>query len=197
MPFTFYIITMTNMLFSNNYLEDLPKELQLSIMGEVSELDKKEKAIMDTIEMIYDKSCEGDMLYRDIESIIRFNAPNQGNKETYDNTIANIMSDDFTPTFLADSRKNYIIKKFGVFRAMFIYANMIGGTDLLKLINDQEFGDDDHPVKYSIVYDVCLVNEFQTLINEDDWDMIYKYELYDKYIESLDLEGIDTPTGFD
>jgi hypothetical protein len=74
---------------------------------------------------------------------------------------------------------------------------MIGGTDLLKLINDQEFGDDDHPDKYSIVYDVCLVNEFQTLIDEDDWDMMYKYNLYEKYIESLDLEGIDTPTGFD
>lgn len=189
---------MTDMLcFVNNYLEDLPKDIQLSIMGEVSELDKKEKAIMETIEMVYDKACEGDMLYSDIESIIRFNTPNQGNKETYDNTIANIMSDDFAPTAMAVSRKDYIIKKFGVFRAMFIYANMIGGTDLLKLINDQEFGNDDHPDKYSIVYDVCLVNEFQTLIDEDDWDMMYKYNLYDKYIESLDLEGIDTPTGFD
>jgi len=122
-PFTFYIIAMTDMLcFINNYLEDLPKDLQLTIMEE-----KHKKDIIDIIEMVYEKSCYGDHLYMDIENLIRWNTPCCGDKEPYED----------------------------------------------------------------------MIDELKNLFTEKQWDLIYKYEMYNAYIETLDLEGIDTPIGFD
>ena len=114
---------MTNMLgFLNNYLEDLPKDLQLCIMEE-----KHKKDIIDIIEMVYEKSCDGERLYMEIENLIRWNTINQGDKDPYED----------------------------------------------------------------------MRDELKNLFTEKQWDLIYKYDMYDAYLYTLDLEGIDTPTGFD
>ena len=114
---------MTDMLcFINNYLEDLPMDLQLTIMEE-----KHKKDIIDIIEMVYEKSCDGERLYMEIENLIRWNTINQGDKDPYED----------------------------------------------------------------------MRDELKNLFTEKQWDLIYKYDMYDTYLYTLDLEGIDTPTGFD
>ena len=66
--------------------------------------------------------------------------------------------------------------------------------DTLLLICDT---DDDRPYKYSILYCNLVARTLRELFTNEEWDMIYKFELFHKYTLSLDLEGIDTPTGFD
>ena len=186
---------MTDMLFANNYLEDIPKDIQMSIMGIVEKLDAKEKKIMDTIHDIYEKSCQDLNLYVDIDRIIRDHCPNDEEaQESMDDTFHRIVDPDFVLPELADEHKYYIINNVGVFKALRIFAMCVDEEDILELVYDTS---DDHPRKYSILYYSILARTLRDLFTDEEWDMIYKFELYDKYIESLDLEGIDTPTGFD
>jgi hypothetical protein len=190
---------MTDMLFANNYLEDIPKDIQMSIMGIVEKLDAKEKKIMDTIHEVYEKSCEGDMLYMNIERIIRDHCPNdEEDQESMDDTFTRILAmddvDGLVLQQLPTVHKDYIINKVGVFKALRLYALSVDEEDTLLLICDT---DDDHPYKYSTLYCNIVARTLRELFTDEEWDMIYKYELYNKYILSLDLEGIDTPTGFD
>ena len=183
---------MTDMLFANNYLEDIPKDIQMSIMGIVEKLDAKEKKIMDTIHEVYEKSCEGDMLYMDIDSIINNHSPNEEERqETREQTLSRIVSFHF----VSADHKDYIINKVGVFKALRLFAQSVDEEEeVLELIYDTS---DDDPGKYSKIYYHYLARTLKNLFTEDEWDMIYKFGLYDKYILSMDLEGIDTPTGFD
>lgn len=183
------------MLFSNNYLEDLPKELQLSIMGVVSELDKKEKAIMDNIEMVYEKSCEGDALYKHVEDVLRCNPENEGDRQrSLDDTISEDVFNDWWIDLDAVNAKIYITEKVGVFKALRIFTEMDNEDIVIQMICDTS---DDDPNKYNVLYQNLIAHELKKLFTEEQWDMMYKFKLYEKYIESLDLEGIDTPTGFD
>jgi hypothetical protein len=187
---------MTDMLFANNYLEDIPKDIQMSIMGIVEKLDAKEKKIMDTIHEVYEKSCQDHSLYVDIDRIIRDHCPNDEEaQETREQTLSRIVDPVFVLPELADEHKYYIINNVGVFKALRLFAQSVDEEEeVLELIYDTS---DDDPRKYSILYYHILARTLKNLFTEDEWDMIYKFELYDKYILSLDLEGIDTPTGFD
>ena len=189
---------MTDMLFANNYLEDIPKDIQMSIMGIVEKLDAKEKKIMDTIHEVYEKSCQEHSLYVDIDRIIRDHCPNDEEaQESMDDTFSKIVAmddvDDYALRQLSPVHKDYIINKVGVFKALRLYALSVDEEDTLLLICGT---DDDHPYKYSILYYNFVARTLRELFTDDEWDMIYKFELYDKYIESLDLEGIDID-GFD
>ena len=186
---------MTDMLFANNYLEDIPKDIQMSIMGIVEKLDAKEKKIMDTIHEVYEKSCEGDMLYMNIERLLRNHSPNdEERQETREQTLSRIVDPDYAIPELADAQKDYILKEVGVFKALRLFAQSVDEEEeVLELIYDTS---DDDSGKYSKIYYHYLARTLKNLFTEDEWDMIYKYGLYDKYIESLDLEGIDMD-GFD
>tara|TARA_Y100000389_G_C17247840_1_gene406528 strand:- start:43 stop:660 length:618 start_codon:yes stop_codon:yes gene_type:complete len=186
---------MTDMLcFSINYLEDLPKELQLSIMGEVSELDKKERAIMDTIHMVYEKSCDRDLIYFDIDYLIKRNNKDEGVLRSLNNTIDEDVYRDNWIDLDAEHSKNYIINKVGVFKALRNFSEMSNDDIIMKMIHCTS---DDCTAKYHILYQHLVARELKNLFTEEQWNMMYKFKLYEKYIESIDLEGIDTPTGFD
>lgn len=186
---------MTDMLcFTNNYLEDLPKELQLSIMGEVSELEKKEKSIMKIINNIYKKSCDRDLIYFDINDIIKRNNGNEGVLQSLDDTISEDVYREDWIDLDAENSKKYILNKVGVFKALRNFLEMSNDDIVILMINCTS---DDDPVKYHVLYQHLVANELKKLFTEEQWDMMYKFRLYEKYIESLDLEGIGTPTGFD
>jgi hypothetical protein len=183
---------MTDMLFSNNYLEDIPKDIQMSIMGIVEKLDAKEKKIMDTIHEVYEKSCEGDILYMHIEDLIRWNYPND---EEEQRTIENIREEMEYPVgeddYIRETQKKYV-DKIGIFKAMKIMQDRIGKKEWI----DELMMGDNELLRYSTLYYYYMSYTFNNLFTDEEWDMIYKYGLYDKYIESLDLEGIDID-GFD
>lgn len=180
--------------FVNNYLEDLPKELQLNIMDEVSKLDKQEKDIIKKIMMIcYKAWCEGDPLYKDIDSLIKYKC--KDGVETgflnLDKTIReNVYRDDWIEEDGVIGKK-YIMNTMGVFKALRIYKEMGFEQNLMEMIEYDDEGRD--LSKFSNLYQVLVAHELKKLFSELDWEMIYNYKLYNKYIDSLDLDGIDTP----
>ncbi len=187
---------MTDMLcFINNYLEDLPKELQLTIMDEVSQLDKQEKEIMETIDKVYDKSGDGDMLYMSIEYLLRSNDPEDDVDGSYYRDLDKTLHDEIFMEYfmegLADSRKDYIINKLGVFTALRHLCSVEMQEDVvLDMIYTPSLEDRG---QYNLLYKHLLASDLKKLFSEKDWYMIYRYDLYNKFIENIDLEGIDTP----
>ena len=174
--------TKNTALFKDNFLHEIPIDIQKAIMGEVDELDKKAAAIMKKLDVVYWGWQHGNLLYYLLnEELYQYEELYPGSKDT------NLSLWGFTynilernPGYETDGTynlyKKYITDEAGLFNTLSIYKKYKGDFT----INDEDKDDEDfNPDSiYEELMFPLVAHKINELLSEDEWDMMSRYMLY-------------------
>lgn len=176
-------------LFNDNYLHEMPADVQHAIMGAVAVLDEQEKMINNKLNIIYMGWQHGNTLYEYIADFINANE----DEETFHSFIMNIvlsdMGDEGQDTY--DKYKKYIVDEYGLLDAINTYNEVYdlydGGFDLSSEITN-DIPDISKDFIYSDFMKAIAVTKLKNMFSDDDWDMISTHRLYSKLVELRENE---------
>jgi len=175
--------TKNTSLFKDNFLHEIPIDIQKAIMGEVKELDKKAAAIMKKLDVVYSGWQRGNKLYSLLsEELFDYEETYPGDNNTHLSLWAftyNIL--DRTPDYEDDdtynSYKKYITEEAGLFYALSIYKkyNKVDFKIDEELKDDEDFNPD---YVYEELIFPLVAHTINVLLSDDEWNMMSRYMLY-------------------
>ena len=174
-------------LFKDNFLHEMPHDIQIAIMDKVKLMDEKEVSIMKKLDIIYWGHQSGNALYSLLADRLFY-------YKSYDDLSLwgftyNILDTTigYMPDNMYDVYKKYITDEVGLFDALSIYKKY-NKHDFT--INDDDKNDEDFSPDYiyeELMYPL-VADKLNELFSDDEWDMISKFELYTKLCEMREDE---------
>ncbi len=181
--------TQNTCLFKDNFLHEIPIDIQKTIMGEVEELDKQEAAIMEKLDTVFWGWQNGNPLYTMLnERLFNYEDGYVIGNDTHlslwgftynilDTTLG------FERDELYNSYKKYITNEVGLFNALSIYKKHYQHDFTIDDLQT-DFDDDDDDNNPDFIYEQLMLplvaDKVNKLFSDDEWNMMSKYTLYTK-----------------
>lgn len=174
-------------LFKDNYIHEMPTDVQHAIMGAVDELDKQEKMINNKLNIIYMGWQHGNTLYGYIADFIN---AYEDDDLTFNGFIMHVlesdMGDEGQDTY--DKYKAYIVDEYGLVDAMDDYRKEYGVNFKTDLYHNSYLDGISKDCVYANLMNAVAATKLREFFKDDDWDMISKYKLYSKLVRRLENE---------
>lgn len=180
-------------LFKDNYLHEMPTDVQHAIMGAVAVLDEQEKMINNKLNIIYMGWQHGNTLYGYIADFIN---AFEDDDLTFNGFIMHVlesdMGDEGQDTY--DKYKKYIVDEYGLVDAMDDYRKEYGVDFKTDLYHNSYPDDPDDPddiskdCVYANLMKAVAVTKLRAFFKDDDWDMICNHRLHSKLVELRENE---------